>query len=328
MYDLTILIPTYNRKERLMQTLKCLSVQTDRRFQLVIVDNCSNYNVNELITCLDEEFRSRINLMVRPYNIGSSANITMILLECKSKWAWLLGDDDYPLPCAVEKIYENMAPQIGAMHFSVLNMKRYISPDCRVSDLDTFINLYEHWLHDKNPIVNLQGDLIFMSNKVYNMEIIRPYIGMSIEYSYSKIGQLIPIFRMLEEKTGEFLITDTKIVKSLMAENDHWNIQKILYGMTSFTYIPFVTLKNKQRILLNDVVMFKYTYVLKNYILDGKNNWQYIDTLYHTIYKRILPLFSKILFRMVSLCMEIGPIRRLMKKIVLKIEERRNAKND
>ncbi len=326
MYDLTVLIPTYNRKERLKQTLDCLGKQYNNHFHLVILDNCSNYSVPDLLVTADQDLRTRTRVICRPYNVGSSANITMILLECQSKWAWLLGDDDYPLPEAVDIIYANMSPSIGAMHFSVLNMQRYLHSDCTVSTLDQFIELYESWLHDKHPIINLQGDLIFMSNKVYNMDIVRPYVGMSIEYSYSKIGQLIPIFRMLEEKTGEFLISDVEIVKSLIAANDHWNIQKILYGMTSFTYIPFPGLDKRQRIRLNDVVMFKYTYVLKNYILDGQSNWQYVDTLYHTIYKRILPVSSRIIFRSVSLCMEIAPIRKLMKKIVVSIENKKKAK--
>lgn len=325
MYDLTILIPTYNRKERLTQTLTCLARQTNKNFQVVITDNCSNYDVGQLVEQCEEDLRSRIKLIQRPYNIGSSANINMILLECESKWGWLLGDDDYPLPEAVETIYQNMSDTIGAMHFSVLNMQRYLSPDCRVNTLNDFIDLYESWLHDKHPIVNLQGDLIFMSNKVYNMDIVRSYVGMAIEYSFSKVGQLIPIFRMLEEQTGEFLISDSKIVESLMAANDHWNIEKIIYGMTSFTYIPFPSLKKRQRIRLNDVVMFKYTYVMKNYILDGHKNWQYTDTIYHTIYKRILPLFSKIVFRSVAICMQIKPLRQLMKKLLVKIEDKRKA---
>ena len=327
MYDLTVLIPTYNRKERLEQTLNCLEKQKNLKFQLVIVDNCSNYSVPDLVSTTAPHLLKRTKVICRPYNVGSSANITMILLECQSKWAWLLGDDDYPLPEAVDTIYQNMTPAIGAMHFSVLDMKRYLLPNCTVSALEEFINLYESWLHDKHPIVNLQGDLIFMSNKVYNMDIIRPYIGMSIEYSYSKIGQLIPIFRMLEDRTGRLLISDVKIVKSLIATNDHWNIQKILYGMTSFTHVPFPKLDKRLRNQLNDVVMFKYTYVLKNYILDGQNNWQYINTLYHTIYKRILSLKGRLIFGAVAVCMEVSLLRYVMKKIVLVIERNRKSKS-
>ena len=60
MYDLTVLIPTYNRKERLTQTLDCLSKQTNRSFQIVITDNCSDYDVNELIQQCDEDLDTTV----------------------------------------------------------------------------------------------------------------------------------------------------------------------------------------------------------------------------------------------------------------------------
>ena len=49
MNDLTILIPTYNRKERLKQTLECLQNQTKQDYIIVIVDNCSSYCVKNLV---------------------------------------------------------------------------------------------------------------------------------------------------------------------------------------------------------------------------------------------------------------------------------------
>ncbi len=320
MNNLTILIPTYNRKERLHQTLKCLEGQNRKDFEVIISDNCSNYDINDIIKELDDEFKNRVKLIRKDYNIGSSANITMIFLEANTKWVWLLGDDDYPLPDAVEIIYSNMRDDIGAMHFSVLDFSRYFNKNIEVNDLNEFISIYEGWLHDKKPIVNIQGDLIFMSNKIYNLSIVRPYIECAIVYSYSKIGQLLPIFKMLEEHTGNFLISNEKIVESLIANNDHWDVSKILYGMTSFTHIPFVSLNKKQRTRLDDVVMFKYTYVMKNYILNNKSNWKYIDTLYHTVYKRILPFHNRIVYRTVASFMQIPVSRNIMNYMVKKIE--------
>ena len=324
MNDLTILIPTYNRKERLKQTLECLQNQTKQDYIIVIVDNCSSYCVKNLVDEFQYDFKRKIKLVERPYNIGSSANITMILLEATTKWCWLLGDDDYPLPEAVATIYKNMNDDICAMHFSVLDLSRYVEKDYKVYNLGGLIELYEKWLHDKKPIVNLQGDLIFMSNKVYNMEYIRPFIVNAIEYSYSKIGQLIPIFKCLEFGKGTFLISNMKIVESLLAANDHWNIKKIIYGMSSFTHISFDRLDKRERIRLNDVVMFRYTYVLKNYILDGHNDWYYVNSIYHTIYKLFLNPVHCIIYRMVSLLMEVRVTRIMMKKLILIIERKRH----
>lgn len=115
-----------------------------------------------------------------------------------------------------------------------------------------------------------------------------------------------------------------KIVESLLAANDHWNIKKIIYGMSSFTHISFDRLDKRERIRLNDVVMFRYTYVLKNYILDGHNDWYYVNSIYHTIYKQFLNPVHCIIYRMVSLLMEVRVTRIMMKKLILIIERKRH----
>lgn len=94
--------------------------------------------------------------------------------------------------------------------------------------------------------------------------------------------------------------------------------------MSSFTHISFDRLDKRERIRLNDVVMFRYTYVLKNYILDGHNDWYYVNSIYHTIYKQFLNPVHCIIYRMVSLLMEVRVTRIMMKKLILIIERKRH----
>ena len=46
---ITVLIPTYNRKESLSRTLRDLESQTRKDFYVVISDNASDYDVKELL---------------------------------------------------------------------------------------------------------------------------------------------------------------------------------------------------------------------------------------------------------------------------------------
>ena len=58
MEDLTIIIPTYNRKQRLLKMLHSIYIQKlSQEVQILILNNASNYNVEESIV---EEFGSEV----------------------------------------------------------------------------------------------------------------------------------------------------------------------------------------------------------------------------------------------------------------------------
>ena len=49
-HSLSIIIPTYNRKERLKKQLQSIHNQADHNeVDIVLCDNCSNYNVKEMV---------------------------------------------------------------------------------------------------------------------------------------------------------------------------------------------------------------------------------------------------------------------------------------
>ena len=94
--QLTIVIPTFNRKERLLNQLDHLLQQDiSKGIKIIIIDNHSNYDVKEVVR---EKYSkivfSNVEIIVRPFNIGLGAAITMPFLLCKTDWLWILGDDD------------------------------------------------------------------------------------------------------------------------------------------------------------------------------------------------------------------------------------------
>ena len=45
----SIIIPTYNRAHIISNVLSCLEKQTFKNFETIIVDNCSNDNIKEVL---------------------------------------------------------------------------------------------------------------------------------------------------------------------------------------------------------------------------------------------------------------------------------------
>ena len=57
---ISICIPTYNRTQSLLNCLNSLCLQTNSNFEVCISDNCSDYNIDELI----EPFKKKIKIKI------------------------------------------------------------------------------------------------------------------------------------------------------------------------------------------------------------------------------------------------------------------------
>ena len=102
---LSVMIPTYNRKEKLIRTLSALSTQTFKDFGIIISDNNSNYSIeNEILHKYEVDFRKSIKVHHNRVNVGLSLNMAGLFTLCPTEWAWFLGDDDIIFDDSVEKI--------------------------------------------------------------------------------------------------------------------------------------------------------------------------------------------------------------------------------
>ena len=99
---ISICIPTYNRPENLLNCLNSLCLQTNNSFEVCISDNCSDYNVEELI----EPFRKKLKLKFskNEKNLGAALNFLKVASMAKNDFIWFLGDDDLLKPNAIDDL--------------------------------------------------------------------------------------------------------------------------------------------------------------------------------------------------------------------------------
>ena len=92
----TFVIPTYNRKERLIQMLKSIEKQgLYEYYNVSIVDNCSSYSIEDSIKeSLSDNFNNIVTVYHNKCNIGSLGQLSHYPNFSDTKWVWLLGDDD------------------------------------------------------------------------------------------------------------------------------------------------------------------------------------------------------------------------------------------
>lgn len=98
---LTIGIPTYNRPNSIVKTVRALLPQLNDLVVLRVWDNCSDIPVVDLFT---EEEKKKFTIARNKANIGGDANIAGCIYHASTKWVWTLGDDDIPNNEAVKTI--------------------------------------------------------------------------------------------------------------------------------------------------------------------------------------------------------------------------------
>lgn len=288
---LSIVIPTYNRRERLKRTLDILEMQSETDFSLIILDNCSNYDVNELILIRKQEFQEKVKLIRNKTNIGMAGNLANSFMQDVNGWLWTLADDDIPSIYAVEDIYNEIdqMKDIGIINFCIHDLSKNMQDGYKeFASLQELLHFYDQIILDRKCRNMLQGDFIYFSNKVYNVKYIRKYFEKIVFYTYSCIPQLIPLVFMLNEKAASVCISNKKIVSYDNPEGDHWDVIKIASGMRIITDF-MLNLNESERSILYSLIMVDYNVLLN--AVEGQNvcyNISQIKKIYNEVYQCFL----------------------------------------
>lgn len=296
---LSVLIPTYNRKNGLIKTLRSLQKQQMHEFKILISDNCSNYSIeNEVLNLFDEAFRKRISVFHQPYNVGGTNNIIGLLGLCQTKWGWLLGDDDNPNENAIEMILDKIEQfsEIGAIWVTL--EEYYDGKNNKI--LDSMNDLLSTIKSIKK---NRSGDFIFCSNKIYNIEMIRKHMEITHRFNYTRITQCFPMIELLKERKSVLVVRGNPVVEH-SGGSPTWDINKTVSGLSTLIDYPTgLTWENHCEFVKN--IMFSPKFVFSCYLKTTSLPWNYRSYLknvynccykycYHGIYRVYLMLFCYI----------------------------------
>lgn len=287
---LTVVIPTYNRRNRIARTLDLLEKQTYKDFDVIILDNASDYNISEIMQNREPEFQKRVEIRKNSSNIGMSGNLAMSFLQVEDGWIWTLSDDDIPSVYAVEMIMEEIEQNkdAGVIMFSILDMGMYMNGHRQyINSLTDLARFYEKLQEIKG--LNLNGDFIFFSNKVYNISCIKKYMEEIFTYSYTRIPQIMPVLFMLNEQRKTMVISNKKIVTYSYPENGHWNWIKIALGMSTIIDLPLTYSSSEEKKVLYRLMMLREDTLLETMKEDiTYENIRALERLFENIYKAYL----------------------------------------
>lgn len=120
----SVCIPTYNSAKYLGEAIKSVLNQTFTDFELIISDNASNDNTENIVKNVDDE---RIRYIRNDTNIGMYPNFNKCVRESKGQYIKFLCSDDWFQPNLLKKFSEIMDNywQVGL----VLCAMRWVDPN-------------------------------------------------------------------------------------------------------------------------------------------------------------------------------------------------------
>lgn len=96
----SIIMPSYNTAPYIKETIQSVLNQTYKDWELLIVDDCSTDNTDEV---LSEIHDSRIHIFKNECNSGAAVSRNRALREAKGQWIAYLDSDDLWMPEKLEK---------------------------------------------------------------------------------------------------------------------------------------------------------------------------------------------------------------------------------
>lgn len=93
-------MPSYNTASYIRETAQSVLEQTYQNWELIILDDCSTDNTDEVVASIKDE---RIKYLKNEKNSGAAVSRNRALREAKGRWIAFLDSDDLWMPEKLEK---------------------------------------------------------------------------------------------------------------------------------------------------------------------------------------------------------------------------------
>jgi len=232
MIILTIAIPTYNRPDRVKNTISRLLPQLTSQVKVLVLDNCSNVNVRDhLKEQIGADVLNKVQVIRHRVNIGGDANFQRCFELCDTPFIWMLGDDDQVEENAVGLILEEI---INFEDHDLIGIN-FNSNCCKVERRSAVTISSTAQLAEK---LDFFGNWLFISTSIYKTEEYLKHIRYQAWGAYSMASQLVP--PMLAISNNKTLVLSEKYIVSNIPQDldKKWSDFQISLSITSLLEAP------------------------------------------------------------------------------------------
>lgn len=205
---LTIGIPTFNRNETLIESLRFLVPQIHRNInvELLIVDNSSDVPVQESILKNYPELFGKVRFIRNKFNVGANENVLRVIENASGSYVYVLGDDDHVLPDAVDKILDSIDKHPNAWF---INFNTPL-PGHQIRSSETSHNSLLEFIDS----IDSFGQIMFISDGVFNVSSLRKgfRFGCFFQNTCAPIFVALLYSMMLNNNQGKVVLSNTRII--------------------------------------------------------------------------------------------------------------------
>lgn len=227
---LTIAIPTYNRHEKLYQTLINLSVfKGNWPIKIIIIDNLSTPSVSDFLREKKYEGFDYTQIYRNNGNIGLGANLLLCFVYSSSEWMWLLGDDDLPVSTCLTSIFNEIS-RTNENDFLI----KFNSQAGSFPDYDTSISNEQEFIRFCSNI-RYYSNMLFISNSIFHVKSMQSHLRIMFEYTNSLAPHIIGILKNISENRQIKIVTNFITEHGVARGSDAWDPHRLYEGVLYFS---------------------------------------------------------------------------------------------
>lgn len=148
MVKISVLLPTKNGGKYLRECIESVLNQDYKNFELVISENATTDETNEILKCYEGNVLVKIIHQSVPLSVTD--NWTATIERSVGEYCLMMGDDDFLMPGALNRLEEILQQQKG-VDCVLFNAYSFIAPQSLSADQPSYYS-HEHFYYDEEYV--------------------------------------------------------------------------------------------------------------------------------------------------------------------------------
>ncbi len=231
--NLSIVIPVYNRRNGLLRALDALKKQTIKTFEVIVVDDGSTENYDDLINFFDSSFQLKYIKIKKSGGPSKPRNIGV--MNSQYKWISFLDSDDWWSDNRIEQVTKIIKknPNIDVFYHKLKIVKQHnggISIKNKIIGHDMSGDYFSYLMLIDNPIPN--------STSIINKKLFNEVGGYDENLNcaedldlWLRLSKSDAVFKFINKRLGYYFISDDNLT------NDNINLVNMTKRVL-FNHLP------------------------------------------------------------------------------------------
>lgn len=148
---IAVVIPTYNKADFISQTIESVLCQTYKNFEIIIIDDCSNDNTEQVV---QKYLSGKVRYFKHTTNWGPGATVNDGIEKASSEYVTLIASDDIMLPnhleLVIQEFKKNKHLDVVFSRLAVIDENNNITNETRINTNKDKYSLIRHAFYVSN----------------------------------------------------------------------------------------------------------------------------------------------------------------------------------